>query len=210
MTTDRRGFLISLAAIPPALALPAAALSVHPASESFLAVSRIITGADDLTFPTAARIEALLAERDADFDTKLAALHDALSAAPSREAGLAALSDADLDTALMIAKPWYLGYVGTPSGRILEDDAAFATFLEMQAYAKTGGIVPPQSYAPGPAGWWQEAPAGVDASDLPRDAADWAYQPRQSYQIVTPDPAWRAYAAGEYDTIDAARAALGG
>lgn len=41
-------------------------------------------------------------------------------------------------TRLIIAKPWYLGYVGT-SGRILENDAAFATFLEMQAYA--GGIL---------------------------------------------------------------------
>jgi hypothetical protein len=85
---------------------------------------------------------------------------ETLAASTSREAGLSALSGTDLDTALIIAKPWYLGYVGTPSGRILEDDAAFATFLEMQAYAKTGGIIPAQSYPPGPAGWWRDATRG--------------------------------------------------
>ena len=79
----------------------------------------------------------------------------------------------------------------------------------MQAYAKTGGIIPAQSYPPGPAGWWRDTPRGVDASDLPEGATTWAYQPLKHYTIAAPDPAWHAYAEGRFDSIDAARAALG-
>ncbi|WP_278937585.1 MULTISPECIES: sugar dehydrogenase complex small subunit [Pseudomonas] len=209
MSMDRRSFLVSLALIPPALYWSSALLAAGSASDAFREVSRIITGADNLTPGAAARIEALLTERHAGFAAHLAALHKTLAASTSREAGLSALSGTDLDTALIIAKPWYLGYVGTPSGRILEDDAAFATFLEMQAYAKTGGIIPAQSYPPGPAGWWRDTPRGVDASDLPEGATTWAYQPLKHYTIATPDPAWHAYAEGRFDSIEAARAALG-
>jgi len=209
MSMDRRSFLISLALIPPAVYWSTSVLADGSVSDAFMQVSRIITGADNLTPGAAARIEGLLSERHPGFAAHLATLYTALAASPSREAGLSVLTGNDLDTALIIAKPWYLGYVGTPSGRILKDDAEFATFLDMQAYAKTDSIIPAQSYPPGPAGWWQDTPRGVDASDLPEGATTWAYQPLKTYTIAAPDPAWRAYAAGHFDSIEAARASLG-
>lgn len=106
--------------------------------------------------------------------------------------------------------PWYLGYTGSPSGWILKDDAKFATFLETRAFAVLSGIVPRPTYPPAGAGWWRAVPDGVDASDLPEAADEWSHQLRSEYQIAAPDPAWRAYAAGQYDTIAAARAALAG
>ncbi len=212
MSINRRVFLLSLASIPPLAALPFTALRASAAagSQSFLAVSETITGAQNLSPETTQRVEQLLRERVDGFDDRLSSLASALSGPGSREALLSALDDEDLDFALQVAKPWYLGYVGSPSGRVLDDDAAFATYLEAQAYQKVADIIPLLSYAPAQAGWWKDVPDGVDGSDLPAGADTWAYQPRQSYQIAAPDPAWRAYAAGDYDTIEEAKADLSG
>lgn len=177
-------------------------------SPDFLNVSKVITGSDALTPGTAGRIEALLTAREKNFPAKLDNLAKALIGKADRETRLAGLGEDDLDTALAIAKPWYLGYVGSPSARILEDDAAFATYLEAQAWVKLASIVPLQSYAPGIAGWWKTPPPGVDHTDLPEEAKSWNYQPQREFRVPPPDPAWRAYAAGTYDTIEAARAAL--
>jgi hypothetical protein len=210
MQVDRRTLLISLAAFPPLVAgqaLPSFAEESGDAAR-FLDISRIITGTDTLTAATASRIEGLLRGRDAAFDEKLGKLSTALSGRGSRDDKLKALDGDNLTFALDIAKPWYLGYVGTPSGLIMSDDSAFATFLEAQGYSKVVDIVPRLTYPTGPAGWWAATPAGVDGSDLHESAKSWSYQPQQDYVIAEPDPAWRAYAAGEYDSVEAARTAL--
>ncbi len=55
---------------------------------------------------------------------------------------LTGLSEAQVKFALSIAKPWYLGYAGTPSNFGLKDNAAFATFLEAQSFQKIIEFVP--------------------------------------------------------------------
>lgn len=54
----------------------------------------------------------------------------------NRDAVLALLSDDQVQFALEIAKPWYLGYVGSHSDFVLGDDAAFATLPEAQSWQK--------------------------------------------------------------------------
>ncbi|OOY21768.1 hypothetical protein BMI86_04240 [Thioclava sp. DLFJ5-1] len=211
MSLDRRRFLIALAGTVPLASLTPgfarAADSAAP-SDAFLSVSRAICGNDSLSKETAARIEKLLSEDEAGFAGKLDGLANAFDG-KDRAAAIESLSDDQTTLALSIAKPWYLGFTGSPSARILKDDAEFATFLEAQALTKVSDIVPLQTYPSGGAGWWQEVPKGVDASDLPEEATSWEYQPKSSYELQYPDPAWLAYAKGEADSVDAARKAQG-
>ncbi len=198
-TPTRRHILLGLAAIAPAvLGFGVSPIRAQPADDTFLRVSRIIAGNDSLTPEVAARIEGLLAARTDGFGNKLAKLETALQAGGAdRDAMLSGLDEDQARFALDIAKPWYLGYVGDPSGLILDDDAEFATFLEAQGYEKVGDNVPFLTYPPGAAGWWVAAPEGVDDSDLPADIRSWAFQPRETYEISPPDPGWRAYASGD-------------
>jgi hypothetical protein len=207
---DRRTLLSSLASIPPFIAFTGSkALTQESGSASkFLRVSRILVGGDDLTPGAASRIEKLLRARDIAFDSKLSRLAQSLLGGGNRDEGIKRLGNDDLAFALEVAHPWYLGYLGTPSGRILEDDAEFTTFLEAQCFSKVRDFVPLRTYPPGNAGWWQAAPDGVDASDLPAAAASWDYQPRDSFLIRAPDPGWRAYAEGRFATVEEARASL--
>ncbi|OOY06648.1 sugar dehydrogenase complex small subunit [Thioclava sp. F28-4] len=211
MSLDRRRFLIALAGTVPLASLTPgfarAADSTAP-SDAFLSVSRAICGNDSLSKETAARIEKLLSKDDAGFASKLDGLAKAFDG-KDRAAAIDGLSDEQTTLALSIAKPWYLGFTGSPSARILKDDAEFATFLEAQALTKVSDIVPLQTYPSGGAGWWQEVPKGVDASDLPEEATSWEYQPKSSYELQDPDAAWLAYAKGEVDSVDAARKAQG-
>ncbi|OOY25636.1 hypothetical protein BMI91_04330 [Thioclava sediminum] len=211
MSLDRRRFLIALAGTVPLASLTPgfarAADSAAP-SDAFLSVSRAICGNDSLSKETAARIEKLLSDSDADFAGKLDGLAKAFDG-KDRAAAIDGLSDDQTTLALSIAKPWYLGFTGSPSARILKDDAEFATFLEAQALTKVSDIVPLQTYPSGGAGWWEAVPDGVDASDLPEEATSWEYQPKSSYELQDPDPAWLAYAKGEADSVDAARKAQG-
>ena len=209
---SKRTLLLSLAAYAPLL-LPgcrSASGAATTGETEFLRISRIIAGAGDLTPGAAKRIATLLGERDRRFADRLAGLGRALTAGRPRDEALSSLKGDDIAFALEIAKPWYLGYVGEPSPGVLKDDSAFATYLEAQAYAKIADAVPLPTYPVGPAGWWADPPKGVEATDLPADSASWDHQPRQIYKIAAPDPAWRAYAAGEYATMAQARAALGG
>ncbi len=124
-----------------------------------------------------------------------------------RQSKLTALSDAQVKIALEIAKPWYLGYVGTPSDFVLKDDAAFATFLEVQSWRKIIDEVPRPTYPTGNAGWWQAVPKGVDAPDMPAKITDWTFHPGGPGQIQPPDPAWRDYASTKHADLAAARQA---
>jgi hypothetical protein len=208
----RRRILVGLATVIPAVRFLRPGPAWAQAEEDmFLTVSRVVTGTDALSAGVADRIEKLLTDRVEGFESKLADLAAAMQkAGDNRDAQLRGLSDDQVAFALQIAKPWYLGYVGEPSNSVLQDDAAFATFLEAQAYVKVSDIIPLQTYPRGAAGWWKAVPDGVDASDLPPGADSWDFQPRDNYQIAAPDPAWRAYAAGDYDDIEAAKAAIAG
>ena len=175
----------------------------------------MLTGAGDLSAGAAERIRSLLSARHDDFDLRCADLFLALggdtgqTATPEeREARFAALDDDRLDFALAVAKPWYVGHVGTPSSGVLDDNAEFATFLEAQGSAKILDVVPRTSYPQNSAGWWSQPPAGVKAPDMPEGVTDgWGFQPDGPDAIRAPSPAWRRYAEARHTSLQDARAA---
>lgn len=212
---DRRSFLIGALSIPPLLGFlhSGVAFAAEASDTPFLHVSRVLIGRDDLSPAIASRIETLLAQRIPGYSQKVAGLAHTFAPAiedPKQRNGLLkALSGEDIDFALAIAKPWYLGYVGTPSGSILKDDAVFVTYLDAQAYEVVSQDLPRTSYPPGGQGWWAAVPEGVTAPAMPQQVAEWTWQPEGATgMIAKADPAWRAFGMGQYASIELARAAL--
>lgn len=220
-TQVRRRMLIGLATVAPALSLlgatpvraapTATADPTDTADVSFLTVSRVITGAPDLSADVARRIRLLLAARDSSFSAKFDSLAKTMDrAGGDRAHRLAALSDEQVKFALAIARPWYLGFVGKPSDFVLRDDAAFATFLQAQSWSKIVDEVPRPTYPGAAAGWWDVAPPGVQAPAMPDGITHWNFHPGGPAQILKPDPRWKAYATADHADIDAARRAKPG
>lgn len=169
-------------------------------------MSRVITGTDALSAGVAQRIRALLGARNDRFESALSNLAGAMPLARgNREQRLSRLSPAQVSFALSIAKPWYLGYVGTPSNFVLKDDAAFATFLEAQSFEKVIGFVPRPTYPRGSAGSWAVPPKGVAAPAMPEQIKDWTFHPGGPSAIVAPDPQWKRYATAEHASLEEAR-----
>lgn len=207
-TRTRRDVLIGLAALAPLAHLAGAASAQVGDADPFLSVSRTITGDASLSPEVAARVEALLADRVDGFADRLARLAEAMRGAGiTREEVLGGLSDDQVEFALQVAKPWYLGYVGSPSSTILEDDAAFATYLQAQAWEKIVDQVPRPTYPGRAAGWWDAPPPGVDAPDMPDRIGDWTFHPGGPGGIVPPDARWRRYATADHGGVEAARRA---
>ena len=214
---DRRSFLIGALSIPPVLSFlsSGAVFAAEVTQTDFLKVSRVLIGRPDLAPDIAQRIETLLAQRIPGYSQKLAALAQVFGPAiqdpAQRNALLKALPADELDFALALAKPWYLGYVGTPSGSILKDDAVFVTYLDAQAYEVVSKDLPRTSYPPGGEGWWQAVPEGVTAPQMPEQVAEWTWQPDGATGVIAAvDPAWRAFGMGQYASVELARAALAG
>ncbi len=206
-SSKRRGFLIGLASVaataPFLRPLRSWAL---PNDDVFLRVSRIITGSDTISADVARRIHDLLTLREKDFASKLSDLATALQGTSgNRVEMLTRLSDAQVKFALTIAKPWYLGYVGTPSNFVMKDDAAFATFLEAQSYQKIVDVVPRPTYPSGNAGSWVVAPEGVDSPAMPEQIRDWTFHPGGPSAIMAPDPEWKTYATAKHASVEEAR-----
>lgn len=206
-SSKRRRVLIGLAGVLPAAQLlrPWDVLAAQN-DDVFLHVSRIITGTDALSIDVAGRIRDLLSARDDKFASELSELADAMQkTGGNRVEMLSRLSDAQVKFALTIAKPWYLGYVGTPSSFVLKDDAAFATFLEAQSYQKIIDSVPRPTYPSRSAGWWAVAPKGVDAPAMPEQIKDWTFHPGGPSTIMAPDPEWKMYATTKHASVEEAR-----
>lgn len=207
-SSKRRRVLIGLASVLPAtqLLLPSGALATQ-SEDDFLRVSRIIAGTNALSADIAQRIRDLLAARDDKFAAELSDLAAAMKkTSGNREEMLSGLSEAQVKFALSIAKPWYLGYVGTPSNFVLKDDAAFATFLEAQSFQKVIDFVPRPTYPRGNAGSWAAAPNGVDAPPMPERIKDWTFHPGGPTSIMAPDPQWKTYATAKHASVEEARA----
>jgi hypothetical protein len=205
----RRRLLLDLASVMPAIGL-VVPLAVNAAGEDdpFLNASRVITGDSTLSAGIAQRIQALLVTRVSGFASQLADLVAAFDrTGGSRDHMLAALSDGQVQFALAIAQPWYLGYVGKPSDFVLKDDAAFATYLEAQGWSKIVHEVPRPTYPGANAGWWDTAPPGVVAPAMPAGITEWTFHPGGPAQILAPDSTWKAYATADHASIDAARRA---
>jgi len=208
----RRRLLIDLVACVPAVGL-GAPVATHAADvgDAFLEASRVITGNATLSAGVARRIMALLTTRIEGFASKLDELAKLIeTTGGTREQMLSGLSDTQVQFALAIAKPWYLGYVGKPSSFVLRDDAVFATYLEAQSWTKIIREVPRPTYPDANAGSWDAAPPGVQAPAMPDGITRWTFHPGGPAQIIAPDPKWKAYATTAHASIDAARRAKPG
>ena len=194
MEISRRAMLIGLAAITPLSAgISVASAATSGADSDLLKVSRIIVGREDLQPAIAERVHKILETRIAEFPARLARLAAALGAGTDRDAALAALDDDNLDLALQIATPWYVGVAGSSNDHSFNDDAAFVTFLGAQAMALVADFVPMQSYSTGKPGWWAEPPAGVSPPPMPENIRDWTFQPDGATgQVLPADPAFLA------------------
>ncbi len=192
MEISRRSVLIGLAASTPLAStlISSLAHSSDVSEESpLLKVSRVIVGRADLDPKISLRIYAALSEKIDDFDSKLGALADDLSADHERDAALSALDDDKLDLALAIAQPWYTGVVGVGKEHAFDDDAVFITFLGAQALRSVQHALPIQSYSTGAPGWWAEPPSGVTPPPMPQQVRDWTYVPSGATgPMAKPDP----------------------
>jgi len=213
LTVTRRRVLQALATLVPAMGLATMPLATHAleADDAFLTASRVITGNTTLSAGIARRMMALLVVRIPEFAAKLDDLLKAFRATGgTREEMLSALKDSQVQFALAIAQPWYLGHVGTPSDFVLKDDAVFVTYLEAQSWTKIVHEVPRPTYPGADAGWWDVAPPGVDAPAMPEGIKEWTFHPGGPADIMAPDPKWKAYATAPHASIDAARRAKPG
>jgi len=212
LSLTRRRALIALAGIAPAMRFlsPASAWAAGD-DDIFLRTSRVITGTDLLSPAISQRIERLLAERIKGFSSRLGDLAGVMrKAGGGRQQMIGALNGNQVSFAIEIAKPWYLGYVGTPSNFMLKDNAAFATYLQAQSWQKILDQVPRPTYPDGSAGWWVTAPPGIAAPAMPGEIADWTFHPGGPQQILAPDPAWKSYASAKHQSIADARQAKPG
>lgn len=203
----RRRLLIGLAAIAPAsVFLRPTIASAASDDDAFLRASRVITGNDSLSADVALRIHELLTKRIDRFESRLGELDEAMQkTGGGRDQMLAALTDSQVDFAIDIARPWYLGYVGKPSDFVLKDDAVFATFLEAQSYQKIIDEVPRPTYPSEGPGWWDVAPPNVGAPPMPEEIKSWTFHPGGPARIMAPDPEWKAYATVHHASIEEAR-----
>jgi fructose 5-dehydrogenase small subunit len=212
LSLTRRRVLIGLTGIAPAVRFlsPASAWAAGD-DDSFLQTSRIITGNDSLSADISQRIHSLLVERIDQFSSQLVDLAGAMKkVVGGRTEMIGALDDHQVKFAIEIAKPWYLGYVGTPSNFVLKDNAAFTTYLQAQSWQKIVDEVPRPTYPNGNAGWWVAAPPGIDAPAMPGGIANWTFHPGGPSQILAPDPEWKTYASAKHPSIEDARRAKPG
>ncbi|MDF7674790.1 sugar dehydrogenase complex small subunit [Acetobacteraceae bacterium ESL0709] len=203
MSVSRRQLLIALATVPPSALFLAPAIATPQKTETdkFLKVSQVITGNRHLNKTIAQRIENTLEKRIPDFASRLESLASVLSVSGDRDDLLRKLTASQTDFAFEIAKPWYLGFIGTPKGDALnDDDAEFVTYLHAQSYELVKDELPRPGYPPKARGWWKMPPPNMEPAQMPDDISDWTVQQNGAHgHIVAADEEWRAYALGQTD-----------
>lgn len=203
---NRRHFLRLMLASGIIISVPASGSLAVAASEphhSFLRISQALTGRQQLDPAIGQRLYALLTRQNPLFPQRLAQLARRLdrSGEMTPEARLAALTDEDVDTALAIITPWYLGYTGNPATTRASDDAHFVSFLSALMYEPTADITPRPSYSQRGSDYWQAVPDGVSAPPMPANIHAWGEaSPRAASRIAPAQPAWLAVVEGRART----------
>ncbi len=203
---NRRTFLRMMLASGVIISVPAtgaSALFADEPTETFHAVSQMLTGRQQLDVAISQRLYALLAAQNPHFSTRLTRLAQRLgrSGDLTPEARLAALSDEDVETALAVITPWYLGYTGNPATTRATDDAHFVSFLSALMYEPTADVTPRPSYSQRGSDYWQAVPEGVTAPPMPANIHAWGKaSPRAASHIPEPQPAWLAMVEGRART----------
>lgn len=203
---NRRTFLRMMIASGVIFSVPVTGLSAITsagAAHAFHDVSVILTGRQQLDPAISLRLYGLLSRQNPLFPQRLTQLAERLrhSAPLSPDARLAALSDEEVETALAIITPWYLGYTGNPATTRATDDAHFVSFLSALMYEPTADVTPRPSYSQRGSDYWQAVPEGVSAPPMPATIQAWGKaSPRAASQIAEPQPAWLAMVEGRART----------
>jgi len=202
---NRRHFLRLMLASGIIISVPVTGSLATPADSEnrFHWVSQALTGRQQLDPAISQRLYALLTRQNPLFPQRLAQLAERLSRVEARppEALLAALSEEDVDTALAIITPWYLGYTGNPATTRATDDAQFVSFLSALMYEPTADITPRPSYSQRGSDYWQAVPDGVTAPPMPANIHAWGKaSPRAASSVTAPQPAWLAMVEGRART----------
>lgn len=169
----------------------------------FHRVSQALTGRQQLDPTISQRLYALLTRQNPLFPQRLAQLAEHLSRSKARapEALLASLSEEEVNTALAIITPWYLGYTGNPATTRATDDAHFVSFLSALMYEPTADLTPRPSYSQRGSDYWQAVPDGASAPPMPATIHAWGKaSPRAASGIAQPQPAWLAMVEGRART----------
>jgi len=169
----------------------------------FHRVSQALTGRQQLDPAISQRLYALLTRQNPLFPQRLAQLAERLGRSDvlAPEALLTSLSEEEIDTALAIITPWYLGYTGNPATTRATDDAHFVSFLSALMYEPTADVTPRPSYSQRGSDYWQAVPDGVSAPPMPANIHAWgAASPRAASRIAQPQPAWLAMVEGRART----------
>ena len=169
----------------------------------FHRVSQALTGRQQLDPAISQRLYALLTRQNPLFPQRLAQLAERLGRSDvlAPEALLTSLSEEEIDTALAIITPWYLGYTGNPATTRATDDAHFVSFLSALMYEPTADVTPRPSYSQRGSDYWQAVPDGVSAPPMPATIHAWGKaSPRAASGIAQPQPAWLAMVEGRART----------
>ncbi|AEI37367.1 MAG: sugar dehydrogenase complex small subunit [Zymomonas mobilis subsp. pomaceae] len=137
-----------------------------PLRDQFYSLSTFLTGHNDLDRGLSDRTWDALLAVDSDFSVKSQALRQAIAAAAITDSSLLRLSaigqdDALMTTAKTIISAWYLGYVGTPAGHAMEDNARFISYSSALMYRPTLDATVIPSYARGGPSYWVNPPATI-------------------------------------------------
>lgn len=130
-----------------------------PGLETFMAVSRRLTGKRDLDPVVGARLHAALTRAYPDLPRTLAPLDARLAAADSAAGTpLARAPEPERRAAQRILRGWYLGVVGTGPGA---QCVAFETIL---AYRPVADQIVMHTFCREAPGYWAEPPSAVQAA----------------------------------------------
>lgn len=133
--------------------------------ESFMPVSRLLTGHDEIRDEIASRAWSALSQRHDGFADRFSALETALSQAGIDQFAqlpeAAVLRDASLkETAVAIVSAWYLGRVGTVDN-FSETASSFVTYADALMWAPTVDVTVIPTYSRAGPGHWAKPPHGV-------------------------------------------------
>ncbi|MDF7673375.1 sugar dehydrogenase complex small subunit [Acetobacteraceae bacterium ESL0709] len=161
----RRVILQSSAALAALLVFSPSLLAASSESSEFLQISQFLTCRPNLNPTIAARAYAALAAEDSGFAEKLRHLHDAIQQdnfTDMSQFGDFVTRHPDLQPiAMKIISAWYLGYTGTPSMNILQDDTQFISYEHALMYEPTHDATVIPSFSRGRTNYWVNPPSSL-------------------------------------------------
>jgi fructose 5-dehydrogenase small subunit len=137
----------------------AAARALNPDEAQFLAVSRAVTGHQDLNPEIATRLFAAMVRTFPDYGARIAALSHLTQAGGKPEEILARAEEANQRQAMLgLVAAWYTGSVRDRT------NAPMVAYYDALMYRPTSDALPVPTYCFGTPAWWTETPPPLGVS----------------------------------------------